>query len=52
MALNDDKRVENAAPPADAGGSPLERLHELGVRGILRQLAQDGQLLEVRCEMP
>jgi hypothetical protein len=29
-----------------------ERLAELGVRGILRQVAQDGQLLDVRCEMP
>ena len=30
----------------------LEKLESLGVRGILRQLARDGQLVEVRCEMP
>jgi hypothetical protein len=32
--------------------SALEALEQLGVRGILRQLAKDGQLVEVRCEMP
>jgi hypothetical protein len=37
---------------ADAGETPLERLQGLGVRGILWQLARDGQLLHVRCEMP
>ena len=32
--------------------TPIEKLEELGVRGILRQLARDGQLVDVRCEMP
>src|SRR4051812_8404100 len=32
--------------------NPLERLEELGVRGILLRLARDGQLVDVRCEMP
>jgi hypothetical protein len=32
--------------------SAVERLESLGVRGILRQLARDGQLVDVRCEMP
>lgn len=32
--------------------TPLEQLESLGVRGILRQLARDGQLVDVRCEMP
>jgi hypothetical protein len=27
-------------------------LAALGVRGILRQLAEDGQIVDVRCEMP
>ena len=36
----------------DAGETPVEKLEALGVRGILRQLAHDGQLLDVRCEMP
>jgi len=40
------------APPAAAGASVVEKLEALGVRGILRQLAQDGQILDVRCEMP
>ena len=30
----------------------VETLAALGVRGILMQLARDGQLMEVRCEMP
>jgi hypothetical protein len=39
-----------AAPAANA--SVVEKLEELGVRGILRQLAQHGQIIDVRCEMP
>ncbi len=38
--------------PADAGEPSVERLQALGVRGILLQLARDGQLIDVRCEMP
>ena len=30
----------------------VKKLEPLGVRGILRQLAQDGQIIDVRCEMP
>ena len=30
----------------------MEKLEALGVRGILRQLAQDGQIVDLRCEMP
>ena len=41
-----------AAAPADAGETPVEKLERLGVRGILWQLARDGQLIDVRCEMP
>jgi hypothetical protein len=48
--MNDDKRPE--ARTADAGKTPVERLEELGVHGILRQLARDGQIIDVRCEMP
>jgi len=32
--------------------TPLEKLERLGVRGILWQLARDGQIIDVRCEMP
>jgi hypothetical protein len=33
--------------------TPVEKLEALGVRrGILMQLARDGQLIDVRCEMP
>ena len=40
------------AAPADAGASVVEQLEALGVRGILRHLARDGQINDVRCEMP
>jgi hypothetical protein len=39
-----------------AGAAPkqtaVERLQDLGVRGILMKLARDGQIVDVRCEMP
>jgi len=30
----------------------VEKLQALGVKGILMQVAKDGQLVDVRCEMP
>jgi len=53
--MNDEEQVPQArtpAAPADAGETPIERLEGLGVRGILWQLARDGQIIDVRCEMP
>jgi hypothetical protein len=54
--MDHEEQVSKAgtpAPPAAAGASVVEKLEALGVRrGILRRLAQDGQILEVRCEMP
>ena len=38
--------------PAVAGPSVVEQLEALGVHGILLQLARDGQIIDVRCEMP
>lgn len=35
-----------------AEGTPSEFIELLGVRGVLRQLAQDDQIVEVICEMP
>ena len=54
-SMNDEEQVPQArtpAAPADAGKTPVEKLEALGVRGILMQLARDGQLIDVRCEMP
>jgi hypothetical protein len=42
----------SAAAPADAAASAVEQLEKLEVRGILRRLARDGQIIDVRCEMP
>ena len=53
--MDHEEQVSQAgtpAPPAAAGASVVEKLEALGVRGILRQLAQDGQIIDVRCEMP
>jgi hypothetical protein len=53
--MNDEEIVPSAGTPAtraDAGKTPSEKLEALGVRGILRQLARHGQIIDVRCEMP
>jgi len=44
--------MNRPAAPAGVEETPIERLESLGVRGILWQLARDGQLIDVRCEMP
>src|SRR2546425_422018 len=54
-SMNDEEQVPQArtpAAPADAGETPVEKLERLGARRILRQLARDGQIIDVRCEMP
>jgi hypothetical protein len=54
-SMNDEEHVPQArtpVAPADAGETPVEKLEALGVRGILWQLARDGQIIDVRCEMP
>jgi hypothetical protein len=38
--------------PAGPGQTATEKIEALGVRGILWQLARDGQIIDVRCEMP
>jgi hypothetical protein len=37
---------------ADLQETPAKKLRALGVKGILWQLARDGQLVDLRCEMP
>jgi len=42
-----------AVAARDSAGQPaVEKLQSLGVHGILLQLARDGQIIDVRCEMP
>ena len=51
----DEEHVDQSGippAPAVAGASVSETLETLGVRGILQQLARDGQLVDLRCEMP
>jgi hypothetical protein len=43
--MNDEEQAPQAR-------TPVEKLAGLGVRGILLQLARDGQVVDVRCEMP
>jgi hypothetical protein len=42
----------SSVPPAVGDASAVAKLEALGVRGILGQLARDGQIVDVRCEMP
>jgi hypothetical protein len=44
------KASQTGAPAKPA--SAVEQLEALGVGGILWQLARDGQIVDVRCEMP
>jgi len=39
-------------PALGAGTSAVEKFQALRVRGVLRQLARDGQIIDVHCEMP
>jgi hypothetical protein len=41
-----------AAGGVGADGSVADQLRELGVKGVLVQMAECGQLLELKCEMP
>ena len=50
--MDQEEQLAHAGNLAAAEASVAEKLAALGVRGILRQLALDGQLNEVRCEMP
>jgi hypothetical protein len=40
------------AAPVTGESSVAEELEKLGVHGILRQLAKNGQIVDLRCEMP
>lgn len=53
--MDQEQHVSRVGPrraPAAAKASAVQRLEDLGVHGILRQLAQQGQIVDVRCEMP
>jgi hypothetical protein len=47
-----DSQSRTAPAVAEAGKTADEQLKDWGVRGILRQLARDGQIIDLRCEMP
>jgi len=40
------------SPEATAGDTVADQLRALGTRGVLVQMAQRGQIIELRCEMP
>lgn len=53
--MDHEEQVSQAGIPAAqaaARAAVVEQLESFGVRGILKRLAQDGQILDVRCEMP
>jgi hypothetical protein len=52
LSMNQEEQVSQARPPAApvaAEEPPVQKLERLGIRGILWQLARDGQLIDVRC---
>jgi hypothetical protein len=44
--------MERTTGKPDAGHSVAQDLRALGVKGVLVQMAERGQLMELRCEMP
>lgn len=44
--------AKTAADGDDAGSSVADRLRALGVKGVLVKMAESGQLLTLKCEMP
>ena len=44
--------AKTAIAQAAVGNSVSDRFRELGVRGVLVQMAERGQIVELRCEMP
>jgi hypothetical protein len=44
--------MATTAPGGGADGSVADELRRLGVKGVLVQMAERGQLLAVKCEMP
>ena len=51
MDGSDDIADVEETPP-DGAKTSAEKFEALGVRGILMQAARDGQIIDVRCEMP
>jgi hypothetical protein len=43
---------KKASPEASVGDTAGHQLRALGARGVLVQMAQRGQIIELRCEMP
>lgn len=52
--MSNRQNDSHAAPArqAEAAAAAVQELQELGVRGVLLQMARDGQIIDVRCEMP
>ena len=44
--------AKTTSPEAITGDTLADRLRALGTRGVLVQMAQRGQIIELRCEMP
>ena len=43
---------KKASPEVSTGDTAAHQLRALGTRGVLVQMAQRGQIIELRCEMP
>lgn len=52
--MSNRQNNSHAAPArqAEAATAAVQKLQEFGVRGVLLRMARDGQIIDVRCEMP
>ena len=52
--MSNRQNNSHAAPArqAEAATAAVQELQRFGVRGVLLQMARDGQIIDVRCEMP
>jgi hypothetical protein len=52
MTRKDESMAKSASGSGGADGSVADQLRKLGMKGVLVQMAERGQLLELKCEMP
>ena len=52
MSNRQNNSLAAPARQAEAAAAAVQKLQEFGVRGVLLQMARDGQIIDVRCEMP
>lgn len=52
MSADDQEAAMTVSPTQDARDALVARLRDLGVKRVLVEMARNGQILELKCEMP